>query len=76
MTLPLKDVQAMPLEMSMGVVVHSYANRWKSKVASQKYPGFTNAIDLIEHCHKIGAGGVQVVVKEWTSDFAKKVRVF
>src|SRR4030095_15514715 len=64
----------MPWEMSMGIVVHSYANRWQSKVASQKYPGFINAIDLIEHCHKIGAGGVQVVVKEWTSDFARKVR--
>ena len=58
----------------MGIVVHSYANRWQSKTPSQKYPGFTNAIDLIEHCHGIGAGGVQVVVKEWTYDFARKVR--
>jgi len=73
-TLPLIEVSAMSLEVPMGIVVHSYANRWQSKVASQKYPGFTNAIDLIEHCHKIGAGGVQVVVKEWTSDFARKVR--
>lgn len=58
----------------MGIVVHSYANRWQSKTPSQKYPGFTNAIELIEHCHKIGAAGVQVVVKDWTSDFARKVR--
>jgi len=43
-------------------------------VPSQKYPGFTNAIDLIDHCHKIGAGGLQTVVKEWTSEFARKVR--
>ena len=58
----------------MGVVVHSYGNRWQSKVHSQKYPGFSNAIDLMEHCHKIGAGGVQVIVRDWTADFAKKLR--
>lgn len=61
-------------EVSMGVVVHSYASRWHSKVESKKYPGFSNAIDLIEHCHQIGAGGVQVGVNDWTADFAKKVR--
>lgn len=58
----------------MGVVVHSYAARWNPKVSSQKYPGFTNAIELLEHCHKIGAGGIQVIVKDWTADFAKKLR--
>lgn len=58
----------------MGIVVHSYGSRWNSKTPSGKYPGFTNAIDLIEHCHQIGSGGVQVVVSNWTSDFAKKVR--
>jgi len=73
-TLPFINVPAPSGEMTMGIVVHSYANRWQSKTPSQKYPGFTNAIDLLEHCHKIGAGGVQVVVKEWTYDFAKKVR--
>jgi sugar phosphate isomerase/epimerase len=61
-------------EANMGVVVHSYGNRWNSKADSQKYPGFANAIDLIDHCHQIGAGGAQVVVGNWTTDFAKKVR--
>lgn len=60
--------------MHMGIVVHSYGIRWNSKTESKKYPGFTNAIDLIEHCHQIGAGGAQVVVKDWTTDFARKVR--
>jgi len=58
----------------MGIVVHSYASRWNSKVESKKYPGFTNAVDLLEHCHEIGAGGIQVVIKDWTMDFGKKVR--
>ena len=73
-TLPFKNVSPLAGNTPMGIVVHSYASRWQSKVPSQKYPGFTNAIDLMEHCHKVGAGGVQVVVKEWTSEFAKKVR--
>lgn len=60
--------------MPMGVVVHSYGNRWNSKAASQKYPGFANAIDLLDHCQQIGAGGVQVVMSNWTPDFTKKVR--
>jgi sugar phosphate isomerase/epimerase len=74
MTEPFLKVPAIFKERPMGVVVHSYASRWHSKVKSQKYPGFSNAIELMEHCHKIGAGGVQVVVRDWTADFAKKVR--
>ena len=58
----------------MGIVVHSYWSRWNPKVESKKYPGFQNAMELIEHCHQIGAGGVQVGVKDWSLDFAKKVR--
>jgi len=61
-------------ETHMGVVVHSYWSRWNSKAESKKYPGFTNALDLLEHCHELGAGGLQVGVNNWTSDFAKKVR--
>jgi sugar phosphate isomerase/epimerase len=58
----------------MGIVVHSYGSRWNSKADSKTYPAFTNAIDLLEHCHQLGAGGIQVVVSGWTTDFAKKVR--
>ncbi|QJW92334.1 sugar phosphate isomerase/epimerase [Spirosoma taeanense] len=61
-------------ETPMGVVVHSYGSRWNSKADSKQYPGFANAIDLINHCQQIGAGGVQAVVGGWTTDFAKKVR--
>lgn len=58
----------------MGVVVHSYGERWHSKEGSQKYPGFADAIDMMEHCKQIGAGGVQVLVSGWAEDFVKKVR--
>ncbi|WP_018620684.1 sugar phosphate isomerase/epimerase family protein [Spirosoma luteum] len=58
----------------MGIVVHSYGFRWNSKADSPAYPAFTDALSLLEHCHQIGAGGVQVVVNGWSDDFAKKVR--
>lgn len=74
MNLSFRNISEFFKENHMGIVVHSYASRWNSKVESKKYPGFLNAIDLIEHCHKIGAGGVQVGVKDWTTEFAKKVR--
>ncbi len=61
-------------DVPMGVVVHSYGARWNSKVESKKYPPMTDAIQLMEHCANIGAGGVQTLVRGWTSDFAKKAR--
>ncbi|WP_026462897.1 sugar phosphate isomerase/epimerase family protein [Adhaeribacter aquaticus] len=61
-------------ESAMGIVVHSYGFRWNSKVDSKTYQGFANALDMLDHCNKIGAGGIQVVVNKWTPDFAKKVR--
>lgn len=59
---------------TMGIVVHSYASRWNSKEPSRMYPGFSDAVELMEHCHSIGAGGVQTLVRGWDSEFASKVR--
>jgi sugar phosphate isomerase/epimerase len=61
-------------ETRMGIVVHSYAFRWNSKIPSQKYPGFETAIEFLQHSSDIGAAGIQVMVNGWQSDFAKKVR--
>jgi 3-oxoisoapionate decarboxylase len=74
MTLPFLRMPALADGMRMGIIVHSYAHRWNSKVKSEKYPAFLDAIDLMEHCHNIGAGGIQVIVRDWTQDFASKVR--
>ena len=61
-------------ETRMGIVVHSYAFRWNSKIPSAKYPGFATALDLLQHTADIGAAGIQVVVNGWDTDFAKKMR--
>jgi sugar phosphate isomerase/epimerase len=62
------------VQTKMGIVVHSYAFRWNSKIPSATYPGFASAVDLLEHTDEIGGAGVQVMVNGWTTDFAKKVR--
>jgi 3-oxoisoapionate decarboxylase len=74
MSIPFLKVPDFMKEDRMGIVVHSYGSRWNSKVESKRYPRFSHAIDLLEHSHSIGAGGIQVVVKGWTEDFAKKMR--
>ncbi len=58
----------------MGISIASYAIRWKSSDESQNYPAFTNALQVLEHSHKIGSGGVQTGVRGWARDFAGKVR--
>lgn len=74
LALSLPGVSGFFKTQRMGIVVHSYASRWQSKTPTERYPAFANALDLLEHCHQIGAGGVQVTVNGWTDDFAKKVR--
>lgn len=74
MAFAMPDMAGFGNESRMGVVVHSYGNRWNSKTASASYPGFATALDLLDHCHQINAGGAQVVVNGWTADFAKNVR--
>lgn len=74
MTFPFSALPESLKGVPMGVVVHSYGIRYGSKVESQIYPGFQNALDFMRHCHSIGAGGIQTTVGGWEQDFAKKVR--
>lgn len=74
MALAMPDVPPFLADKRMGIVVHSYWSRWNAKVDSKQYPAFTNALQLLEHCHQLGGGGVQVIVNGWSEDFARKVR--
>ncbi|MCZ6672078.1 MAG: sugar phosphate isomerase/epimerase [Verrucomicrobia bacterium] len=58
----------------MGIVVHSYAFRGSRNQKSKKYPPFQDAIELLEHVHTYGAGGVQTRVSGWSKDFSKRLR--
>lgn len=70
----LSFAPANSVKKRMGVSVASYAIRWRSSSESTNYPPFKHALNLLEHCHKIGAGGIQVGVGNWTADYAGKVR--
>ncbi|MDF9794882.1 sugar phosphate isomerase/epimerase [Catalinimonas alkaloidigena] len=74
LSLPSLNIPSLLKDLPMGIVVHSYASRWHSKHESKKYPGFYDAIQLLEHCHELGGGGVQVGVHDWTSEFSEKIR--
>ncbi len=58
----------------MGIVVYSYSIRRSSRNLSKRYPPFKDAIELMDHCHSIGAGGFQVGVQGWEKAFARNVR--
>ena len=73
------DVLSSALTISrsaMGVAMASYANRWGAPVENSKIPGFENALQVLQHCESIGAGGVQVGARNWSDDFTGKVRDF
>lgn len=61
-------------ENRFGVAEASYVMRWYRKMASEKYPPFLNAMEMVEHCGSLGFGGVQVGIRKWDTDFCKKLR--
>ena len=58
----------------MGIVIHSYAFRASRNQRSQTYPPFKDAVELLEHVHTYGAGGVQTRTSGWTKAFAHRIR--
>ena len=65
---------AEPTLSPMGIAIASYAARWSARLQTRKHPKWNNALDVLEHCRAIGAGGIQINVKDWTGDFATNVR--
>lgn len=62
------------INMKLGLVIHSYWQRWRGKYASEKRPPFTDAIQVLEHCKTLGVSSLQIMVDKWTDEFAGKVR--
>lgn len=61
-------------ELRFGVAEAGYYMRWYRDMESNVYPPFRNALDMIDHCHSLGFGGVQVNVRNWDRDMVKHVR--
>lgn len=58
----------------LGLTIASYHFRWHSPTESDALPAFNNALDVMDHCRKLNAGCLQIGVRNWTSEFAGKVR--
>lgn len=56
----------------LGLSTNTYGVRWRN--GTRDLPAFKNSLDLIDHCQKLGAGGVQIVVSRWTAEYARQVR--
>lgn len=74
LSMPFPRIPDFLKDYSMGIVIHSYGMRYGGRKKSGDFPPFENALDLMRHCHQIGAGGVQTTVGAWGFDFSNKVR--
>ncbi|XOV91299.1 MAG: sugar phosphate isomerase/epimerase family protein [Bacteroidota bacterium] len=72
--IPNFSIPAILSKEKMGISQATYAVRWRNKDQVTDYPAFNDAMEVIEHCHQLDAGGIQWGVGGWTKDFAKKVR--
>jgi sugar phosphate isomerase/epimerase len=58
----------------LGVCTYSYQLHWAAARQNQPDLPFRDALGFLDHCHRVGAGGVQVVVGPWEPGYAAKVR--
>jgi sugar phosphate isomerase/epimerase len=57
----------------LGVVQYSYALRLSADRAAGK-PGFSDPLTFLEHCHELGAGGVQIGLGTRDKDYLTRLR--
>lgn len=69
-----QPLRAAAREKKMGVSIASYGIRTRAPEEETGLPGFRNAVNVLNYCHELGAGGVQVGVRGWEQAFARKVR--
>lgn len=62
-----------PARSKMGVVIHSYPIRQAAE-RERKTPPLSDPLNFLEHCHKIGAGGVQLNIGKRDDEYIRKLR--
>lgn len=61
-----------PRKKRLGLSTNTYGVRWRNGTA--ELPAFKDSLDLLDHCVTLGAGGAQILVSRWTSDYAREAR--
>src|SRR2546427_7992341 len=56
----------------LGVDMNSYGIRWSS--ATNPEARFKDTLHFLEHCHGLGAAGIQARIDSWENDFSARVR--
>lgn len=70
-----RSARAAEPRSAMGVTIASYSIRFGAgRPSAEKFPPSASALDVLDHCAALGAAGLQVGVRNWQGDFAKKVR--
>lgn len=62
-----------PAKTRMGVVIHSYGIRNSADREGEK-PPLSDPLTFLEHCHRLGAGGVQLSIGRRDADYVRKLR--
>ena len=78
-TLALSAAQALSAAASLkrkrlGVVIHSYWQRWHGKHSSIAHPAFTTPMDVLDHVRGLGVGSLQITVHDWKDETAADMR--
>lgn len=58
----------------LGIGMHSYGFQWQAGRDRHSKAQFSNAIEFLEYCHKLGAGGVQVAIASREITEATRIR--
>lgn len=73
MNVPLET----PLTLSrkrLGLVIHSYWQRWHNRLASTARPAFGSELEVLRHVRDLGAASFQITVKGWDEGLARRMR--
>lgn len=58
----------------LGVCTYSYNLHWKAARDRHPKARFKDALEFLEYCHQLGAGGVQVAISSKEPDYPAKLR--
>src|SRR5689334_20651733 len=58
----------------LGIGMHSYGFHWQAARDKSPLARFSDALDFLEYCHGLGAGGVQVTIKSKEVEYARQIR--
>jgi 3-oxoisoapionate decarboxylase len=63
-----------PRPKRLGIGMHSYGFQWRAAQDGAREAKFSDALEFVDYCHGLGAGGVQVTIKSRDAQYARQIR--